>query len=253
MTNKPFLTIILPVFNGEKTITGTLGSIHEQTFHNLEVLIMDGGSTDRTVDLVQSLNLPFSMRLFSQRDKGVYDAMNKGIELARGEWVLFLGADDRLHDKDVLKKFFHQHEADSDLVYGDILFEKRRKRYAGKFNRWKILDMNISHQAMFYRKELFTRFGKYDLSFPLLADYAFNLQLFARRDVKKQYLPMIVSVFGEEGLSSTSRDPVFKKARTRLVREFYPLPFYLYAVLIVPWIHLIRKSIHTPPQTINPG
>ncbi|MCD6062601.1 MAG: glycosyl transferase, family 2 [Flavipsychrobacter sp.] len=242
----PKISVIIPVFNGEDTIEAAVLSVVTQTHGNIELLVMDGGSKDGTVPTLVRLSQTYAFQFVSEKDKGVYDAMNKGITRATGDWIFFLGADDVLYDEDVFKDIFSGHTVDIenlDIVYGDVLLKNQNKIYGGAFNRWRILSQNISHQAIFYKSVLFQHHGHYDLTYPILADYVFNLKLFAGKQFRAQHINKIVTIFAEEGLSSTKRDLAFKRDRANLIRRQYSLLHYLYGAVIVPIIDLIQKKL----------
>jgi glycosyltransferase involved in cell wall biosynthesis len=106
--SKIFFSIIIPTFNSEKVLRECLNSIVEQTFNNYEIILIDGLSTDSTVDIIKeySLNNP-NIHWVSEKDLGIYDAMNKGIKIANGEWVYFLGSDDKLSSNNALQEIFN--------------------------------------------------------------------------------------------------------------------------------------------------
>lgn len=240
--NSNKVSVIIPAFNAAKTIEHAIMSVVNQSYNNIELVVVDGDSKDNTLDILKRLQKQYQLSFISEKDKGVYDAMNKGVGIAKGDWLYFLGADDVLHDTHVIKDMVCVDGAsDYDVLYGDVVFESSKKVYGGLYNTIRILQQNISHQAIFYKKHLFTTYGVYDLAYPILADYVFNLQWFSKKNVKRLYIHRAVAIFGEEGLSSTKRDFVYKKARVRLVKKYFGNFWYLYAVFFVPVIDLIRK------------
>lgn len=245
MSDKEYLvSIIVPAYNAINTINETIASVLRQDYEHIELLIIDGNSTDGSVEMLQERAQKDNFVLVSEKDRGVYDAMNKGIGLAKGDWLLFLGADDMLYDDTVVRDVMAQAARQQvDVIYGNVWLARDQKIYAGAFNRPKLLRQNISHQAIFYRKNLFGRFGLYDLKYRIAADYVFNLSWFADRDVRHLYMDRIVARFAQDGLSSVQRDLVYKKDRTRLVRKYFPFHLYLYALLIVPWDDFFRKKV----------
>ena len=198
------LSIIIPTYNSASVLPKALGSIVCQTFTDWEVLIMDGVSTDDTLKIAQTYNHP-RIHIYSEPDKGIYDAMNKGLKKAQGEWLYFLGSDDYLFSKDVLSNIFNHNLDGVDVLYGDVNAPHLDKRHSGE---WSIetLPYNRCHQAIFYRNKVFNKTGFYNLKYPILADYALNLQWFLRRDIKEQYLPICVATFSSGGYSSTHND-----------------------------------------------
>ncbi|MBS1606982.1 MAG: glycosyltransferase [Bacteroidetes bacterium] len=201
---KPLVSIITVVYNGAATLEDTIRSVIEQEFRDLEMVIVDGGSKDATLDVIRKYeNNGLPLRWISEPDKGVYDAMNKGIRLAEGEWLYFLGSDDRFQDREVLRQTFSTPSFDSyDLLYGDVLSPSFKGRYDGEFSYEKLLSRNLSHQAAFYKKALFTRLGEYDLRYRMHADWDFNLRCFADPSTRTRYTGVLVASFGEGGISA---------------------------------------------------
>lgn len=205
---KPLISIITVVYNGAATLEATIRSVRDQTWKNIEYIIVDGGSTDGTLALVEKYR-DFVTKWVSEPDKGVYDAMNKGIRMATGDWLYFLGSDDLLHDPGVLTRLFDgPFEGNCDLLYGNVKSPAYKGLYDGVFTLEKLLSKNISHQAAFYRKELFQRLGDYDLRYRLHADWDFNLRCFMDKEVRAEYADVLVAEFGAEGMSS-SHDVLF--------------------------------------------
>jgi len=210
--SKPLISIITVVYNGASTLEATIRSVRDQTWKDIEYIIVDGGSKDGTLALVEKYGGSIA-KWVSEPDKGVYDAMNKGIRMATGDWLYFLGSDDLLYDPDVLAKLFDgDFDGNCDLLYGNVKSPAYKGYYDGEFTLEKLLSRNISHQAAFYRKELFQRLGDYDLRFRLHADWDFNLRCFLDKDVRTRYVDVLVAEFGAEGMSS-SHDVAFLRER----------------------------------------
>jgi glycosyltransferase involved in cell wall biosynthesis len=207
------LSIVVPTFNSEAVLRGCVESFATQTFSDFEIVVVDGASTDRTVALIQELAAKYpNLRWSSEKDGGVYDAMNKGIRLARGKWLLFFGADDRLCADDVLARVAPQLNLDTDFVYGNVVltndpFGREGMLYKGEFSVRDIVGQNICHQAIFYSRELFARFGGYNLKYRAFADWDFNLRVFTK--VRKKYVPVTVANFQGGGMSAEDNDPEF--------------------------------------------
>lgn len=198
------ISIIIPTFNAEATISNALKSILSQHFQDFEVLVMDGGSTDGTSRILEAYN-DSRIRVFSEGDKGVYDAMNKGIAFAKGDWLYFLGSDDVLRDDQVFSAIAPFLEYDQhDLVYGNAYLLKQQRVYDGPFDRWKLMWVgNICHQAIFYHKSLFERLGKYNLKFKIWADWDFNIRCFSYPAIRHLHVNLVVADYNDiDGLSN---------------------------------------------------
>lgn len=210
------LSIVIPTFNSEGCIRVALTSVLSQSYVDWEVLVMDGGSVDSTIAVANSFH-DDRIRVFSEPDNGVYDAMNKGIDHAKGEWLYFLGSDDYLLNEHVLESVF-THDSNADILYGDVESPHLRKEYSGEWHIHQI-KYNRCHQCIFYKKWLFDEFGKYELKYTVLADRAFNLKVFFNRSVKAQYLPVKIAHFSSGGLSSMTKDEVFYQDFSSIVLE----------------------------------
>ena len=203
------LSIIIPTVNSEAVLGRALDSIVGQTFTDWEVLVMDGVSSDGTIRIAQSYN-DSRIRIYSEPDKGIYDAMNKGIEKAQGEWLYFLGSDDWLLKPDTLRSVFSMDTNDYDVVYGDVESVQLAPEHSGEWTL-STIEYNRCHQGIFYRKKIFKKLGHYNLDYPLWADYDLNLKWFFSKRVKSKYLPIAVAHYSEGGLSCDQCDIAFSK------------------------------------------
>lgn len=212
-TTNPYFTIIIPTLNSEKTLAIALTSIANQTFKNIEVLIMDGLSTDDTLEIAESFNNRIrKLNIFSEKDEGIYDAMNKGMKVAKGEWIFFMGSDDTLYSNDVLEKFAQGIEASrAKVIYGDVQiigdtgWARDGDIYAGEFTLQKLVNQNICHQAMFYNRQFVKdEVGYFNLVYKKSSDWDFNLRCWAKQPF--EYMDVIVSNFLSGGFSTHSND-----------------------------------------------
>ncbi|HEV2478732.1 MAG TPA: glycosyltransferase family 2 protein [Puia sp.] len=198
----PKVSVITVVYNGAATLEATLLSVVEQSYPHVEYILVDGGSTDGTLEIIDRYKTRITAWV-SERDKGVYDAMNKGVRMATGDWVYFLGSDDRLQDKAVLSDIFTDPaNLDSDLLYGDVTSPSYKGLYDGPFTFGKLLSRNISHQAIFYKRHLFEFIGGYEPRFRMHADWDLNIRWFKTPGIRMKYVDRHIADFGAEGLSS---------------------------------------------------
>ena len=172
--NKPLLSVITIVFNNAKDVERTILSVLNQTYLNLEYLVIDGKSTDGTVEIIEKYRDRLAV-FISEKDAGIYDAMNKGLALAKGDYVIFMNSGDAFYEKDTVKEVFAT-EPDADVYYGEteMINEKlqslgQRRHKAPENFTWKDFKygMSVSHQAVFIRKNLAE---PYDLKYQLSAD-----------------------------------------------------------------------------------
>jgi glycosyltransferase involved in cell wall biosynthesis len=216
MPATPLFSIIVPTFNVAGTLRTCFDSIACQTCGDFEVILVDGGSTDDTLDIANSFapHLGTRLAIHSGPDEGAYDAMNRGVGMATGAWVLFLGADDALYAPDTLAQvaaFLDEHDH-SDLVYGDVLLRSNSSRYAGPFDLDRLLfEENICHQAIFYRRELFAGIGPFNLRYPVWADWDFNIRCFSNPALVTRYMDIVVARYNDVAGISKRKDNELKK------------------------------------------
>ncbi len=223
MRESKTISIIIPTFNSESHIRQCLERISVQTFGDYEIIIVDGVSTDRTLAIVEEYatsHPDMSFIIHSERDQGIYDAMNKGIHLSQGTWLYFSGADDYFLTEDILATFSLAFREGLEIVYGDVQNESDGLSYDGAFDVEKLMTRNICHQAIFYRRTIFEKMGNFDLTYTQEADYAFNLKCWLSRDTTHLYVNKIVAFFGGFGISSAGRDTQFIKDYPRLVQQY---------------------------------
>jgi glycosyltransferase involved in cell wall biosynthesis len=211
--NNPLLTIIIPTLQAQQTLQESLDSVLCQQFRDFEVLIMDSVSRDNTLSIAGTYaRRDDRIRIFSEPDKGVYDAMNKGIEKARGQWIFFLGSDDRLHDEKVLSVFFSDpRHPDYHLVYGNVASPSYRGVYDGVFSFEKLLSRNLPHQAVFYKKTIFGLIGQFVIRYKGYADWDLHIRCFRDERVRIHYTDLLVAWFGAGGVSSRHDKPFLRE------------------------------------------
>ena len=205
----PIISIITVVYNAAATLEETIKSVLAQTYENLEYVIVDGGSTDGTLDILKRYQNP-KITWKSEPDKGIYDAMNKGIKMAKGEWIYFLGADDTFYNLQVLADIFSdQNNEGYDLLYGNVYAHALKRTYDGEFSRERILFQNISHQAIFYKKKIHGIVGYYNDQYKTFADWNLNIECFFHPEIKIKYIDIIVANFAAGGLGTSHPDLPF--------------------------------------------
>ncbi|MBX7164724.1 MAG: glycosyltransferase [Pirellulales bacterium] len=214
---RPRVSIITATFNARGMLPATLASVAAQTLEAKEYLVLDGGSRDGTLEVLAAQSAKIDLWQ-CEPDRGIYDALNKGVAAARGEWLLFLGAGDTLAAPDVLERALEAAPPGSKLIYGDVLIGAARRLYGGRFSRLRIARQNICHQAILYHRELFARWGGYDLQYRVWADWAFNLRAFAADDVRPHYLGLTVACYDDGGFSSSRQDAQFLADAPALIR-----------------------------------
>ena len=219
----PLVSIIIVTFNAGKTLQNCLESIFKQTYKNIELIIIDGLSNDDTIAILKSNEKKISFWI-SEKDEGVYDAMNKSLKYAKGDKIFFLGADDMLLPDFSLIV--------NDLLDPNIIYfgcSKFKKRIEGKkFNPYNLCKRNIVHQSILYPKAVFSKY-QYELKYPVLADYYVNIRCFSDGQFTFKFLPYIISVFTPGGLSSRIKDTQFEMDKDQIMEEnFKKFIYYRY-------------------------
>lgn len=241
----PLFSLIIPTFNPGAKLQATLDSMGAQNCDNLEILVADGGSSDGTP---QFLREQTEIKWKSERDKGVFDAMNWGIEQAQGDWLLFMGAGDLLRPGVLqsIEALALENREKLAVLYGDVWLCEENYRYGGPFSRRKLRSWVPNHQGIFYNRRVFEALGGYELEYPIAADYAFNFKCWGDGRVEKIYCPLLISDYEGRGLSKRVVDERFERDKMRLIRQ--RLGFDAYALrrletLAPPFLKAARVAV----------
>ncbi len=212
--NQPLFSIIITVLNGEKTIGACLSSIHNQSFTDYEVVIVDGGSTDRTVDVVKS-SLVTRKTLHVESGLGLYAGLNTGVRLAQGKWFYFIGCDDELYSPQTLQSVANILTGDNNgaqVLVGNVECVKQESLLRHKFGSPVWMQYRVHHQGMFYDRSLFDQM-LYNENMRIASDYEFNLRL-ALDNVSHQAIDLIICNFGGDGISENQAKQGFKEMQS---------------------------------------
>lgn len=228
----PKISIGVVVYNGADQIKTLLDSIVSQQYKNFELIIVDGHSSDGTQDIVKAYLQHVVSVFVSEKDSGIYDAMNKVCSLAVGDWLIFLGCDDVLRgDLGVIAETLVQADA---VYYGNMILKSRGEIYGGRYSKIRLMQNNICHQAIFYPRCIYKKYS-YDLNYPWLADYELNLKL-ARDGIPMIHFGITVSIFNDLGRSS-SGDELFSRKKLGIIYSYFGLGYSI--------IYLILKFSRT--------
>lgn len=205
------VSIIIPICNAAFFVEGCLRSISNQTYDCFEIIFIDNLSTDGTVTLINAFaENDKRIRVITEKDNGIYDAMNKGIAVAKGEWVYFMGADDRLSNEDVLINVYPFLQTGvNEIVYGDCIWMPEKIKESGEWTLDILLNANLNHQRIFYKKDVITKFGSFNTKYKLAADHEANIRLFCTTELRKKYIPLTIANYHSGGLSSRAKDLPF--------------------------------------------
>lgn len=200
----PLISIIIPTYNSGEYIKKALESVVDQTYKNREILIIDGKSKDNTLQIVEMFADPL-IQVISEKDNGIYDAINKGIKRAKGKWIYILGSDDFLASGSVLESISHHLDEELvDLVYGNVVTGE--VEYAGEFTNSLLLSQNICQQAIFYKRSLFSELGYFNEKYSLYADYVFNILAFSKDSIRRKFVKLTIAHYSRDGASSQRVD-----------------------------------------------
>ena len=230
--NDLLISIIIPTFNSHNTLERCLKSIVEQDYNNFEIWLIDAVSTDGTLLILEKYKEQYSfIHFITEHDKGIYDAMNKGVNLCAGEWIYFLGSDDTLYDNNVLSSVINKIKTcDDKVIYGNVIMRGQNQWnldgvvFAGEYNLERILNMTICHQALFYSKIVFEKYGNFDLKYNVDSDYDFNLRCYANTSFS--YLDIIVANFFVGGHSTNTKELAFHKNRGAILLKYFKTRIY---------------------------
>lgn len=217
------LSIITATFNSELTIKTCLDSVICQDYSNIEFLIIDGQSSDNTLSIVKDYQKKFSyIKLVSEKDYGIYDALNKGIRLAKGQIIGFVHSDDMLANNHIISDLVNQlQKAQLDGIYGDL-------QYVDKINIHKVIRLWKScefmpgllekgwmppHPTLFLKKEIYEKFGVFDLKYKIAADYDFMLRVLKDNSLKFGYLPKVITNMRTGGASNRNFKNIIQKTK----------------------------------------
>jgi len=218
------VSIVTPLFNRPTTIERCIQSVLNQSYKNLEHIVMDAGSDDATLQVIRKYQSDPRLVFDSQKDKGIYDGMNRGLAVAKGEWILFLGADDYLSSANIIKDALENVGDEIGLVLASAIYENGRK-ISSQFGGRLIFRNSIHHQGCFYRTSLFGN-KTFDLSYRVYGDYDFNLYLLKKIKPKAILKTMTFTICANFGISDT---PLLRNylEEVRIRHKYY---FWLFAL-----------------------
>ncbi|MBV8253035.1 MAG: glycosyltransferase [Chitinophaga sp.] len=222
------VSIIIATYNAEKHLASCLRSISDMRLPQLEVLIIDGKSTDTTIEIARTYpNL--DIRFISEADDGIYDALNKGVTMAKGKWLHFLGSDDELLPG--FRDIALQLEDTNTVYYGhseELYRDDFRPPYIllrGPYSKYRLAKFPMNHQSIFYPAAVFKKY-KYDVRYRVFADYALNLQVWGDGAFRRKHLAVAVTLYNMSGFSAKHEDKIFKQEKPRLIKQH--LGWYIY-------------------------
>lgn len=224
------LTIITINYNNNVGLIKTIESIITQTWMNFEFIVIDGGSTDESLETIKKYDKYINYWV-SEKDKGVYDAMNKGILLAKGTYLNFMNSGDYFYSKTILEEIHHKFEQNVSVLYGDAVFFSPESK-----DRIIKLPLNLTfshfvndalcHQASFIKRDLFFKYFLYSLNYKIVSDWAFFVYLLCKKNESYEHLKKIICYYDYTGLSSIVENvPTSFLERKIFFKKHFPLFF----------------------------
>ncbi len=203
-------SIITISYNAAETIADTLRSVADQTYPEVEHIVVDGDSNDGTQEIIAQYSTRVA-KFISEPDKGIYDAMNKGLALSTGDVIGFLNADDVYIDNNIIFKVANHMETEKlDALYGDVAFfraenpERTVRRYRSKYFSPKRIALGWmpAHPSLFIQKRIYKRFGLFDTKYQIAGDFEFVARVFHSDTLKYRYLPEVIVRMRAGGIST---------------------------------------------------
>jgi glycosyltransferase len=238
------ITVITPVFNGETTIKTCIESVLNQTYRSMEYIIVDGSSKDNTVAIIKEYH-DERLTWVSEKDSGLYDAINKGIKMSSGDVICFLCADDMYANNTVLEKIGNvfDNNPDKDMIYSDIVYVNRND--LTKIDRyWKSCTFEAGlfkkgwlppNTALFIKKRIFLEHGMFSLDYKFASDFELQYRFFEKLKIKSLYSPGILVKMRSGGVSNSSLRNMYRSLRECYLalkshKVKYPLPYIINTV-----------------------
>jgi len=253
------VSIITVVYNGAEFVRDCIESILTQTYTDIEYIIVDGKSTDGTVEIIQSYGTKVA-RFISEPDKGLYDAMNKGIRLATGDIIGLLNADDFYRHNRVIENMVATFEkTGSDAVYGDMLYvdrndTKKLKRYwrSGWYSDNAFLwGWMPGHLSFFAKRKLYDQYGLFRLDMKSAADYELMLRFIHKNKAKLAYMDEVTIVMRVGGISNSSLQNRLRANREdQLAWQLNELKPYFFTFWLKP-LRKLKQYVSKPPETFD--
>ncbi len=240
MTSQPLISVVIAVYNGAETLQRCIDSVYDQTYQNKEIIIIDGGSIDGTIDILKANNDKIAYWK-SEPDNGIYNAWNKALDKVHGDWTYFLGSDDYLWKNSVFQEIApHLSKAGFKgvkVVYGQVARVTKKGDIAcvdghswDYTRQGMIVDgvCTFTHQGMFHHKSLFETYGRFDESFKIVGDYELLIRAFKEEDKAVFTEGIIIAGMQTGGITANCTNLVKETARARKKNQL--------RVITLPWI-----------------
>lgn len=243
------ISLITVTYNSGRTLSATLSSVLSQTYSDIEYIVVDGLSGDNTVSIIEEYSRLFKgkLRFLSESDKGIYDAMNKGIQMATGDIVGILNSDDLLMDNNVLKDIALAFDCETDAIYGNLYFVRQDntnrivRDWKGSSYKSFTTGWHPAHPTFYVRCEVYEKYGAFDITFDVSADFELMLRLIEKCHIRIKYIDRYMVRMRVGGESTGSIEKIIK-GNKNIVKAFKKngvsvSPFY-------PIIRLFPKAVN---------
>jgi len=225
---QPYISIITINYNNLEGLRQTIQSVFAQTFSDYEYLIIDGASTDGSLELIHQHKDNFS-HWVSENDTGIFNAQNKGIKASKGQYLLFLNSGDVLNGPKALEDFISHKDFQGDIIYGDYKFEDGKKIYPDELSPLFFIRTSLPHQSTFFKKAVFDKIGGYDESYAIVSDRAFFIKCYLSNLFKFQHIEYPLTIFDLSGMSNLADLKQKKKEEDeRMFKELYGIYYIDY-------------------------
>lgn len=242
---KPLISIITVVYNGEQYLEETIQSVINQTYDNIEYIIIDGGSTDGTLDIIRNYEDQIDYWV-SEKDNGIYDAWNKGVVCSTGEWIGFLGADD-FYLSEAIQTYVNHAQKDYDYISSRVeIIDENKKfiKHMGHSWSWKIFRryMNVAHVGSLHNRKLYAEHGLYDyVSYKIAGDY--ELLLRKRDKLRTAYFDSITAKMRNSGVSNCNTNVVFRETLNAKLTTANRNILFAYTEYSIGYLKYFVKSV----------
>jgi glycosyltransferase involved in cell wall biosynthesis len=241
--DQPLISIIIPVYNASQTIEASILSAINQTYLNREIIVIDGGSDSKTIEQIRKYQNKLAY-FISEKDNGIYDAINKGIGKAQGEWIYILGADDQLAAKNVLELIFSIPLQSEKLVFGNVAqtnisHSLIREKHVSALNKSIIWRNTLHQQSVFYHRILFYNF-RFNTLYRVLADYDLHLLLY-QQHLTYRKVNLTIATCSAEGISKNF-NPALYKEELLIKKKRLGIIYYTLNIVWV-WVKFLVKKM----------
>lgn len=229
---KPLLSIITINYNDKIGLEKTVKSVVDQSYPTFEFIVIDGNSSDGSLGVLERYDSTIDFWLF-EPDSGIYNAMNKGIQKATGEYLLFLNSGDVLNGETALMSFIKSENFEGDIIYGDYKFNNGGKVYPDELSPLSFFKSSLPHQSTFIKRSLFSEFGLYNEALKIVSDWEFFIKCYLSGKVQFTHINYPLSVFDLTGVSNSDTNvKLHKEERERVLVKYFGLHYNDYKKMI---------------------